>query len=185
MSQIILDKIKQFEKVIGEFPEFKYIGDPILRTPTQEVDIKDGIEIGKKLGEVLVRYRKFVGYGRGLAAPQIGIPKSVFATYLDDRVQIYINPQIVNRSDAKNYYRERCLSCGMLRGDVKRSSKITLRWTDENGKSQEKQAGGVLARLWQHEYDHMIGICNLDIAERGSIEFETSDPLQEKLRDEA
>ncbi len=182
MSQIILDKVKQFEKLIGEFPEFRYIGDPILRTPTQVVDIKEGIEIGKKLGEVLVRYRKFVGYGRGLAAPQIGIQKSVFVTYLDDQIQTYINPKIDNLSDEKNYCRELCLSCEFLWGDVKRASKITLHWTDENGKIQEKEAAGVLARLLQHEHDHLRGVCNLDVAERGSIEFVTSDPLQEKLR---
>lgn len=184
MNKIILEKIKQFESLLLEFPEFRYIGDQILRTPTQTVDIKEGIEIGKKLGEVLVRYRKFIGYGRGLAASQIGIPKSVFVTYLEDQVQTYINPKIINFSDKKNFYRELCLSCGFLWGDVKRSSKITMRWTDENGKNQEKETDGVLARLWQHEYKHLKGEVNLDVAEHGSIEFVTSDPLQEKLRDE-
>lgn len=183
MSQIILDKAKQFERLIVEFPEFKYIGDPVLRTPTQPAQVNEGIEIGKKLGDILVRYRKFAGFGRGLAAPQIGISKSVFVTYLDDQVQTYINPKIVNFSEAKNHYRELCLSCGFLWGDIKRASKITMRWTDENGKVQEKKADGVLARLWQHEYKHLEGELNLDIAEPGSIEFITRDPLQEKLRD--
>ena len=182
MSQIILDKVKQFERLLAEFPEFRYISDPILRTPTQLVETGEGIEIGHKLGEILVRYRKFVGYGRGLAAPQIGISKSVFVTYLDGQVQTYINPKIVNLSDKKNYYRELCLSCGFLWGDIKRASKITMHWIDGNGKAQEKEADGVLARLWQHEYKHLEGELNLDFAKPGSIEFVTSDPLQEKLR---
>ncbi len=182
MNQKIIDKTKQFENLLLKFPEFRYIGDPVLRTPTQQTEINEGIKIGKKLGEILIRYRKFVSYGRGLAAPQIGISKSVFVTYLNDQIQTYINPKIVNLSDEKNYYRELCLSCGFLWGDIRRPTKITMHWTDENGKVQEKEADGVLARLWQHEYNHLQGVCNIDIAEQGSIEFVTSDPLQEKLR---
>lgn len=182
MNQKILEKTKQFEDLLLEFPEFRYIGDPILRTPTQKVEVDEGVEIGKKLGAVLIKYRKFVGYGRGLAAPQIGIQKSVFVTYLDDQIQTYINPKIDNLSDEKNYYRELCLSCGFLWGDIKRPASITIQWTDENGHIQEKVAEGVLARLLQHEYDHLQGICNLDIAELGSIDFLITDPLQEKLR---
>ncbi len=109
MSQIILDKVKQFERLLAEFPEFRYIGDPILRTPTQPAEVKEGIEIGEKLGEVLVRYRKFVGYGRGLAAPQIGISKSVFVTHLDERTQTYINPKIINYSEKRGRR-----SCGQI-----------------------------------------------------------------------
>ena len=183
MNQEIFRKTKQFEILLLKFPEFRYIGDPILRISTRPVEISEGIVIGKELGDVLIRYRKLVGYGRGLAAPQMGLSKSVFVMYVNDRIQMFINPEIIDRSAGKNYYRELCLSCGMMWGDVKRSSKITMKWVDETGVEKQEKAEGVIARLWQHEYDHLQGIVNLDRVKPGSIGFITSDPLLEKLRD--
>jgi len=183
MIQELFSRIELFKKVAQEFPDFRYLGDPILRTPAAEVTLDEGIEIGKKLGDILVRYRKITGMGRGLAAPQIGIGKRVFVTFLNDQIHVYINPKIIKTSDTLNCYRETCLSSGIMRGDIKRPAKITIEWTDENGQIQKQEAEDVLARLLQHEYDHLQGVCNLDIAEKGSIEFVTSDPLQEKLRE--
>jgi len=54
---------------------------------------------------------------------------------------------------------------------------------DENGQMRQEKMDGVIARLWQHEYDHLQGVVNLDRAEPGSIEFVTTNPLLEKLRD--
>ncbi|MCD4756304.1 peptide deformylase [bacterium] len=61
-----------FYEIIGKFPEVRYVGDPILRQETEDVSLEEGYKIGKRLGEVLMRYRGEVGYGRGFAAPQIG-----------------------------------------------------------------------------------------------------------------
>ena len=185
MNQQIFSRIDQFKKITEEFPELRYLGDPILRIPAVDVTADEGIEIGKELGSILIRYRKMTGMGRGLAAPQIGIGKKVFVTFLNDQIQTYINPKIIKISESKNYYREVCLSSGLMLGDLKRPAKITIQWTDENGQVREQETEDVLARLLQHEHDHLRGVCNLDIAEPGSIEFVTSDPLQEKLRDEA
>lgn len=182
MNPKIFSRIDQFKKIAQEFPDLRYLGDPILRTPAAEAILDEGIKIGKKLGNILVQYRKMTGMGRGLAAPQMGIGKRVFVTFLNDQIQTYVNPKIIKSSNNQNHYRELCISSGLVWGDIKRPAMITIQWTDENGKNQEKEADGVLARLLQHEYDHLQGICNLDIAERGSIEFVTSDPLQEKLR---
>ena len=76
------------------------------------------------------------------------------------------------------------MSSTMLRADVRRSKKITLAWVDENGKKQKKEFDGFLARLLQHEYYHLKGVVNLDLAEKGTIDFLTTNPLEEKLRDE-
>ncbi|KKS45049.1 MAG: Peptide deformylase [Candidatus Azambacteria bacterium GW2011_GWA1_42_19] len=184
MHQEIFSRIELFKKIAEKFPNFRYLGDPILRTPSSETTLDEGIEIGKNLGNILIEYRKITGMGRGLAAPQIGIGKRVFVTFLNDQIQIYINPKILKTSDDQNYYRETCLSSGIMRADIKRPAKITIEWTDENGQTQKQEAESVLARLLQHEYDHLQGVCNLDIAEAGSIEFVTSDPLQEKLRND-
>ncbi|MEK9200946.1 MAG: peptide deformylase [Patescibacteria group bacterium] len=172
----------QFSRLITAFPEFRYLGDPILRTPCAEVSVPEGIEIGKQLEEVLIKYRGIVGYGRGLAAPQIGIASAVFVTYLNDQVQTYINPKIIKSSDAKNLYRELCLSTGIVWGDIARSVTITMQWTDIAGRLQEQEATDTLARLWQHEEAHLRGLPSIDQAVTGTIELCLSDPLQEKLR---
>ncbi len=69
MSKVVRDLVRKFEETLKDFPEVRYAGDPVLRQPTQEVSVDEGIELGNRLGEILIRYRKAVGYGRGFAAP--------------------------------------------------------------------------------------------------------------------
>ncbi|MDO8487919.1 MAG: peptide deformylase [bacterium] len=176
-------KLKRFSEVMEKFPLIRYAGDPILRSVASEASVEEGVEIGTKLGEMLVEYRKFAGMGRGLAAPQIGLAKRVFVTYLDDQIQIYINPQMTSTSKQSNHYRELCLSSGLMWGDVVRSTWVVLKWTDAAGREKEEKFEGVVARLIQHELDHLQGVMNLDRAEPGSIEFALADPLKEVLRD--
>ncbi len=171
-----------FLKLLDQIPEFTYLGDPILRKKTSPVNLKDGLSISGKLGKILIRYRKITGFGRGLAAPQIGIDKSVFVTFLDGKIKSYLNPKIISRSVRGNYCRELCLSCGFVWPDVKRPETVNLEWKDETGKLVRQEFSGLEARLVQHEYDHLYGIPNIDRAERGTLQFCTSDPLAEKLR---
>lgn len=179
---IIRSKVDTFSRVLESIPEIRYIGDPILRTPTVPVSVEEGVKIGHRLGYVLVRYRKIAGIGRGFAAPQIGENKSVFVTYVDNKLEIFINPVIVERSESTNYYREWCLSSGLMAADVKRSDWIVMKWTDVEGNERKEKVEGFLARLRQHEEDHLRGVVNLDICEYGGIQMATFDPLKEQLR---
>ena len=172
-----------FGKILKEIPEFTYIGNIILRQKTAEVDLQEGINIGNRLKTILEKYRKIAGFGRGLAAPQIGENKSVFVTFVDNKFKTYINPKIINQSEKFNLYRESCLSCGFLSVDVKRPESITIEYTNENGESKKEEADSFLARLLQHEHDHLKGIVNIDKAESASIEFIINDPLKEQLRE--
>jgi peptide deformylase len=183
MTKKIKQTLQTFLSVLDEFPEVRYIGDPILRTQTQEVTREEGKVIGQRLGEVLIAYRKKVGYGRGLAAPQIGINKSIFVTFIDDAVQIFINPKITQRSTESNFYRELCLSSGIMWADIERPESITMQWLDIEGNKQEEKVEGFMARLWQHEEEHLRGVVSIDHPVPGTIELLSSDPLKEKLRD--
>ena len=174
---IIRGRVEAFSRVIQKIPEVRYVGDPILRTSSLPVTFEEGLEIGKKLGDVLIHYRDIAGYGRGFAAPQIGINKSVFTTFVDGRIQIFMNPTIVEVSKTKNYYRELCLSSGIFSADVARPDWIVMGWIDREGNNQEKKVEGFLARLYQHEQRHLLGIVNLDECEPGGIELATFDPL--------
>ena len=183
MVVTLKSKVQSFLEILDKFPEVKYMGDSILRQATREVSISEGIEIGKKLGDILMRYRKEAGYGRGFAAPQIGENKSVFVTFLDDKIQIFINPKIIEKSVKTNFYRELCLSSGIIAADVERAESIVLEWINENGKKRTEKFDGVLARLYQHEEAHLQGKLNIDESAAGGIEFMILDPLKETLRD--
>ena len=171
------------ELISEHCPEIVYDGHEVLRKKTEDVTLEQGIVIGNFLIKVLKKYREVTGIGRGLAAPQIGENKSVFITFVDDKFEIYINPRIVDKSENKNLYKEGCLSCAPMWGDVKRSRSIIMEYTDEYGNFNIKKYDGFMARLLQHEYDHLEGILNIDIAEPGTVEVMNSDPFLEKLRD--
>lgn len=179
---MIKQNISTFSKILDELPEITYVGNPILRTKTKRVSVREGARIGKLLGKLLIKYRSIAGYGRGLAAPQIGIGKSVFVTYLDDRLHTYINPVIVQRSKKHNYFKELCLSAGIFSADVRRPEWIVMKWLDVDGNIHQERFEGFLARLYQHEEAHLRGMVHLDQAEPGSIEFTHTNPLHEKLR---
>ena len=182
MHEQIAEKVSLFSLLLKEAPEMKYLGDPVLRTPTQDVSIEIGKEIGEKLGEVLLKLRKIAGYGRGLAAPQIGESQSVFVTFVDDKLQTYINPKIINRSEETNFYKELCLSSGIMSADIERPESITMEWTDEKGEKHNEKFDSFMARLLQHEEAHLRGVPNIDEAGPGDVEIFIGSPLEEKLR---
>jgi len=175
--------VVKFEKVLQDFPEVKYVGDPILRQITEEVTVEEGKVLGEKLGKVLIRYRKAVGYGRGFAAPQIGENKAVFVTFVDGELHTFINPKITEKSEKTNFYRELCLSSGIMSADTERAEWIVMEWTDTEGRQHKEKVDGFLARLYQHEEAHLRGKLNLDKAGEGGIEFALFDPLREQLRE--
>jgi peptide deformylase len=178
----IVDKAEDFAKIARLFPEMKYAGDPILREITSPVTIEEGKLLGKRLGEILIKYRKAAGYGRGFAAPQIGENKAVFVTLVNDEIEYFINPKILSKSTETNFYKELCLSSGIMAADVERAESLEMEWTDKNGINQRKNVDGFLARLYQHEEAHLRGLINLDEAAPGGIEIALFDPLKEQLR---
>ncbi len=109
--------------------------------------------------------------GIGLAAPQIGLSIRLFIVdgckIDDDKTtknlkQVFINAKMIQEFDAPWEYEEGCLSIPFVRADVKRSSKITLQYVDENFIEKTETYEGVAARIIQHEYDHIEGILFTD-----------------------
>ena len=126
----LVEDLSLWEETLEKFPEVRYAGDPVLRQSALEVTVEEGIQLGILLGEVLLRYREAVGYGRGFAAPQIGENKAVFVTFVENKLQTFINPKIVEKSKETNFYKELCLSSGIMSADVERSVWIVMEWTD-------------------------------------------------------
>lgn len=183
MTEEIKKRLKVFEEVLEKVPEITYAGNSVLRQQTTEVSLAEGLEIAKRMEDVLLRYRAITGAGRGLAAPQIGENKAVFVTYADGKTEVFINPKITENSPTTNFYKELCMSAAVVAADVERAEWIVMEWTDAEGNQRSEKFDGFLARLYQHEEAHLRGRLNLDDAADGGIEFLTSNPLEEKLRD--
>lgn len=175
--------LSEVSKVIKEIPELTHIGNPVLRQRCEDVSLAQGKEIAQKLIKALDMYRSLTGIGAGLAAPQIGLAKKVFVTTGQSGYEIYINPEITEYSKKTCFYRESCLSSRMMWGDVERSESIEMKWLDADGKEHQENRSDFKARLLQHEYDHILGICSLDRAVPGTIEY-SGDVKGEKMREE-
>ncbi len=101
--------------------------------------------------------------GIGLAAPQVEKGLRLFVVKSDDGIErTFINPQIIATSQETESYEEGCLSIPKTYEDVVRPSVITIQAKNEKGRRFTLEADGLLARIIQHEYDHLEGILFID-----------------------
>ena len=136
------------------------LGDEVLRekcTPVTEFD--DALHI---LIEAMYETLD-AAEGVGLAAPQVGVDKRFFIVSLPDGTRReFINPEIVGMSVETNPYEEGCLSLPGVYHDVERPSKVIITAKNANGAPFRLKASGLLARVIQHEYDHLDGKLFID-----------------------
>jgi len=105
--------------------------------------------------------------GIGLAAIQVGIPRRVVTMDLSKKEEtqeprVFINPEILWRSDEKATYEEGCLSIPEFYEEVERPIKVRVKYLDLEGREQELEASGLLATCLQHEIDHLNGVLFID-----------------------
>jgi len=120
--------------------------------------------------------------GVGLAANQVGVLQKVFVYDDGNGLGIMINPKIVKAS-GEQVGVEGCLSVPGLQGEVKRANEVIVKGMDLSGKPVKVKAEGVLARIFQHEIDHLEGRLFLDRVEPGTLHYITEDE-EEETRDE-
>lgn len=107
--------------------------------------------------------KMFKADGLGLAAPQVNYPVRVFAVSItQNESKIFINPHIIKKSFLKETGEEGCLSIPNIYGQVKRHQSITIKYFDRQGKEKKERYSGLLARIIQHENDHLNGILFTD-----------------------
>jgi len=103
--------------------------------------------------------------GVGLAGPQVGLPWRIFVTNGradDPEDRVYINPRLeLERGDLESD-EEGCLSLPGITVQVRRPPVATITALDIDGHEFSRTAEGMLARIWQHEYDHLDGVLILD-----------------------
>ena len=107
--------------------------------------------------------------GVGLAAPQVGFTQRFLVMMNPDTNEIYrmINPKILSKSDETCVMEEGCLSVLgpdnlPVYANVRRPSSVAVEWTDERGDKQTAQLAGTIARIVQHETDHLDGVLFID-----------------------
>lgn len=149
-------------------PVYVY-GQPVLRKVAEDItpDYPNLKELIENMFETMDRAE-----GVGLAAPQIGLPIRVVAINLDvlsedfpeykDFRRAYINAHILEVSGEEVSMEEGCLSLPGIHESVKRGDKIRVKYLDENMEEHDEIIEGYLARVMQHEFDHLDGKLFID-----------------------
>lgn len=147
--------------------ELHYLGDRVLRQPAKRIAKID--ESVRQLAKEMLQ-TMYSANGIGLAAPQVGVHKQLLVIDCEpDNDQnpplVLINPQIIRYGKELCVVEEGCLSIPNVYLDVTRPQSIKIAFKDENGRPQKLQATGLLARVIQHEMDHLNGVMFVDRVE--------------------
>ncbi len=146
--------------------KIRLLGDPVLREVCEPVTRLTGRELTALAGDLsdtLNSFRKSHGYGRGIAAPQIGVTKRVIMLHLDSPL-LLVNPVIRRRSRMMMTLWDDCFSFPDLMVKIRRHARITVEYRTSTGALQTLMAEGDRSELLQHEIDHCDGILAIDRA---------------------
>lgn len=144
--------------------------DPFLRRKARKVN-EFGPDLQKLIDDMIETMREAPGVG--LAAPQVNVSLRVITVEFGDeedpevppKLYVLINPEIIKPSRQTSSGTEGCLSIPGFVGDVERPEAVTIKGFNRFGKPMKLKAKGWLARIFQHEVDHLNGILFIDLAE--------------------
>jgi len=143
--------------------EILTLGNDVLR---QKADpVKDLKAEPKRWGEIAQEMIDMMikGKGIGLAGPQIGLMRRIFVVNIEgDIPRVFINPSIIETSQETCKFEEGCLSVPGIWVDVIRPKTVKVQAWNEKGRAFTLEAGGILARVILHEYDHLEGVLFID-----------------------
>ena len=144
------------------------LGHPGLRSVCDPVvDFEDPgfVKEGRRLMFVLQQFWAEHGFGRAIAAPQIGVTKRMIAMNLGEGPFLIVNPEIVWESEERFSLWDDCMSFPFLMVRLTRAASLTLSWQDHRGQSQLwDQVDRPRSELLQHEIDHLDGVLAVDHA---------------------
>jgi peptide deformylase len=136
----------------------RVFGDPVLKQRAAEVQEVDSALV--RLAEDMVE-TMYAAPGVGLAAPQVGVQKRLFVYDVGEGPQVIVNPRI-EESDGEWVFEEGCLSVPGLSWEIVRPKQVHLVGHDLDGNDVSIEADEYLARVFQHELDHLDGTLLLD-----------------------
>jgi peptide deformylase len=135
-----------------------------LQQISKTVDMSNLKEI-QQLIKNMKKYLESIPNGAGLSAIQIGKPLRLFLVDVGEKypkIIPFINPVITKYSEEKEYGNEGCLSFPYKYGNIKRNISVNIEYIDIYNKPRSQTLTGFIARVAQHEYDHLNGICCVD-----------------------
>ena len=138
--------------------DIRIVGDPVLKQRAQEIDHVDGALV--RLVDDMVE-TMYEAPGVGLAAPQVGVQKRLFVYDIGEGPQTLVNPVLVE-GDGEWVFDEGCLSVPGLSWEIVRPKQVHLTGHDLDGNQVDIEADEYLARVFQHEMDHLDGILLLE-----------------------
>ena len=152
-------------------------GNPVLRLKARSVR-----RFGQRLQDLVADMfdTLHAANGLGLAAPQIGVSERLIIIEIPQDMEdepdagtklALANPEIV-KARGEHIRSEGCLSIPGFYGDVKRAEQVTVKGRDVEGKEVRIKAAGLLARVLQHEIDHLDGVLFIDIVEEGTLHYQ-------------
>jgi peptide deformylase len=146
--------------------EILLLGDPQLwhpSAPVVDVNSRETREVVADLAATLGDFQERNGYGRGIAAPQIGAQRRILFVEIGEGIPL-INPRVVRASREMMELWDDCFSFPGLMVRVRRHVEVDVSYTDERGDQHLIKARGDLSELLQHEIDHLDGILATDRA---------------------
>lgn len=150
------------------------LGTEILREPTVEVS-GDSSDFQAFIDDMIETMEGAAGIG--LAAPQVGRHERIFVIditpmaneliengiELPDQPMVFINPRIIDESEEEIELEEGCLSIPDIHEEIVRPKSVSIQYLDRSFTPCERRFGGIIARVIQHEYDHLEGILFVDL----------------------
>lgn len=142
--------------------EIRKYGDPVLRKKAKYIKEVTG-DIRSLVGRMW--NAMYENNGIGLAAPQVGVLKKLIVvdTREEGEKLAIVNPRLVSSSEEEDFYTEGCLSIPGVEGDVLRPIAVVVEGEDLSGKPIRLEAEELLARVLQHEIDHLNGVLFVDL----------------------
>ena len=130
---------------------------PFVDDMLKDEDIKDRQELSDAMFDAMSKYG-----GIGLSANQVGLPFNMFVIGGHPSIEkglkmTCFNPMIVSASEELVRMKEGCLTFPFIFLDIERPRKVVVKYTDNKGDLQEAHLDGMMSRIFQHEYDHMLG----------------------------
>ena len=153
-------------------------GDPVLRERAHEVE--SVTDLHRRLAADMLETMRATGNGVGLAGNQVGVVERIFVWEVGEEHGTVINPVITDRSDETFVDDEGCLSLPGIYYPVERAVEVRVEGLDEDGRPVTMETEGFLARVCQHEIDHLDGVLFVD---RLTPEFRKA--AMDEVRDQA
>jgi peptide deformylase len=160
--------------------EITKLGEPILRSPARPVREKEIGELQTLLDDMVETMRHAGGVG--LAAPQVNVGKRLFVYDIGEGPGAILNPEIV-KAEGEQIGIEGCLSIPRLHGEVKRAMSVDVKGLDREGRPIRIRASEYLARVFQHEIDHLDGVLFIDHADPVTLHWITEEEEEERVRE--